>query len=74
MCLILFPSLCKPRMVYKIDRAHGLQISPYPCHWPGGLIFQVSLIEYTQKMKAIAYFPQELVNLVHADRFLGQNV
>jgi len=40
----------------------------------GRVDFQVSLIEYTQKMKAIAYFPQELVNLVHADRFLGQNV
>ncbi len=40
----------------------------------GRVDFLVSLIEYTQKMKAIAYFPQELVDPVHADRFLGQNV
>jgi len=32
----------------------------------GRVDFLVSLIEYTQKMKAIAYLPQELVNLGQA--------
>ena len=65
-----------------MQAAHGLQNRPgawftnFSLSMPlaGRVDFQVSLIEYTQKMKAIAYFPQELVNLVHADRFLGQNV
>jgi hypothetical protein len=34
-------TLCKPTMFYKLNRAHGLQSSPYPRQRPGGVIFWV---------------------------------
>ncbi|MEW6038857.1 MAG: hypothetical protein AB1648_11480, partial [Pseudomonadota bacterium] len=40
-----FPSLCKPRMVYKINRWHGLQILPLSMPWAGGTDVKGSLIE-----------------------------
>jgi hypothetical protein len=39
------PSLCKPRMVYKLNRGHGLQILPLSMPLAGGTDLEGSLIE-----------------------------
>ena len=68
-------SLCKPGIVYIIDRAHGLQFfeirSTPVFSWQ---YFFNALIERTEQMKTITNLPFLFLDLLESKRLLGQHL
>ena len=69
------PPLCKPEILYILNRAHGLQF--FAVSFVPDFSWQYlfcSLIERTEQMKTITNLPFLFLDLPESQRFLGQDL